>query len=93
MPLADLDAAFLRREVACVEQQPVLFNRSFLDNIAMGFAPAGGWGSPAERIAAVKAAATSALAHEFIMEKGGYDAAVTERGMLATVLYELVAHV
>lgn len=80
IPYPELDTSFLRRELAVVEQQPVLFNRTFLDNILFGYAPPSGWPSETAKLEAVVTAATLAYAHEFIMDKGGYEMMVTERG-------------
>lgn len=71
--LAQVDPAWLRRQIGVVLQENVLFNRSIRDNIALAD-PA----TPTERIIA---AATLAGAHEFILElPEGYDTIVGERG-------------
>jgi subfamily B ATP-binding cassette protein HlyB/CyaB len=71
--LAQVDPAWLRRQIGVVLQENVLFNRSLRDNIALAD-PA----TPTERIIA---AATLAGAHEFILElPEGYDTIVGERG-------------
>ena len=62
----------LRKEIAMIPQDPVLFHRSLLENIRYGNLLA----SDEE----VKEAAKKASAHEFI-SKIGYDALVGERGV------------
>jgi len=70
MKLADL-----RRNIALVSQEPVLFNDTIYNNLALGTAVA----SRDE----ILAAARSAHAHEFIMQlPQGYDTMVGERGSL-----------
>jgi ABC-type multidrug transport system fused ATPase/permease subunit len=78
--LSNVDERILRTHVAVVEQQPVLFNMSFLDNIVFGFEPMNRWKSESAKLQAVQRAAKQAYAHDFIMDKGGYDSIVTERG-------------
>jgi subfamily B ATP-binding cassette protein MsbA len=71
----DMRLADLRRNIAVVSQEPVLFNDTIYNNLALGKGAA----SRDEIIAAAK----SAHAHEFIMslEGGlGYDTVVGERG-------------
>ncbi len=71
--LAMVDTTWLRRQLGCVLQENILFNRSIRDNIALAEP-----GMPIERIIA---AATLAGAHEFILElPEGYDTIVGERG-------------
>jgi subfamily B ATP-binding cassette protein HlyB/CyaB len=71
--LAQVDPAWLRRQIGVVLQDNVLFNRSVRDNIALAD-PA----LPTERIIA---AATLAGAHDFILKlPNGYDTVVGERG-------------
>ena len=70
MKLADL-----RRNIALVSQEPVLFNDTIYNNLALGVAVA----SRDEIIAAAK----SAYAHDFIEKlPNGYDTIVGERGAL-----------
>jgi len=65
--------AELRRQVALVAQETVLFNDTVRFNIAVG--------RPGATDAQIEAAARHAFAHEFIMEKGGgYNTIVGERG-------------
>ena len=71
--LAQVDPAWLRRQVGVVLQENLLFNRSVRDNIALA--------DPALPMEAVIAAATMAGAHEFILElPEGYDTVLEERG-------------
>jgi subfamily B ATP-binding cassette protein HlyB/CyaB len=71
--LAQVDPAWLRRQVGVVLQDNILFNRSIRDNIALADP-----GMPNERVIA---AAKLAGAHEFILElPEGYDTVVGERG-------------
>jgi subfamily B ATP-binding cassette protein HlyB/CyaB len=71
--LAQVDAAWLRRQLGVVLQDNILFNRSVRDNIALA--------DPAMPIERVIAAATLAGAHEFILGlPEGYDTMVGERG-------------
>ena len=71
--LAQVDAAWLRRQLGVVLQDNILFNRSVRDNIALA--------DPAMPIEHVIAAARLAGAHEFILElPEGYDTIVGERG-------------
>lgn len=71
--LAQVDPAWLRRQIGVVLQENVLFNRSVRDNIALA--------DPALPMERVIAAATLAGAHEFILElPEGYDTIVGERG-------------
>jgi len=63
----------LRRQVALVTQDTILFNESLRHNIALG--------RPGATPEAVEAAARYAHAHEFIMERPqGYDTMVGEKG-------------
>ena len=71
--LAQMDPAWLRRQIGVVLQENVLFNRSVRDNIALA--------DPAIAVERVIAAAALAGAHEFILElPEGYDTIVEERG-------------
>ncbi|QQS15080.1 MAG: ATP-binding cassette domain-containing protein [Rhodospirillales bacterium] len=69
-----IDPAWLRRQVGVVPQEPVLFNRSVRDNIAL-----------ADRTVSmdrIVKAATMAGAHDFILQMPeGYDTQIEERGM------------
>jgi subfamily B ATP-binding cassette protein MsbA len=63
----------LRRQIAVVTQEVILFDETIRANIAFG--------RPGASEAQIEEAARNAFAHEFIMEKpGGYDAIVGEKG-------------
>ena len=63
----------LRRQVAIVTQETILFNESIRANLRLG--------RPEATNAEIEAAARAANAHEFIMAKeGGYDFVIGERG-------------
>jgi subfamily B ATP-binding cassette protein HlyB/CyaB len=71
--LAQVDPAWLRRQVGVVLQENLLFNRSVRENIALA--------DPALPMEAVMAAASMAGAHDFILElPEGYDTVLEERG-------------
>jgi len=71
--LAQVDPAWLRRQIGVVLQENVLFNRTVRENIALA--------DPAMPMEKVIAAATLAGAHEFILElPEAYDTIVEERG-------------
>ncbi len=71
--LAQIDPAWLRRQIGIVLQENFLFNRSVRDNIALADP-----GMPMERVIE---AAQLAGAHEFILElTQGYDTMVGEHG-------------
>jgi ATP-binding cassette subfamily B (MDR/TAP) protein 1 len=71
--LRSLNLAFFRSQMALVQQEPVLFGGSILDNIAYGKE-----GASREE---VEKAARSANAHGFIESfPNGYDTSVGERG-------------
>lgn len=71
--LAQIDPAWLRRQIGVVLQENFLFNRSVRDNIALADP-----GMPMERVVE---AAKLAGAHEFILELSqGYDTVVGEHG-------------
>ena len=68
-----LKMSALRRCIGFIQQQPILFNLSVLENIR--------YGKPSASIAEVEAAAKLANAHEFIRElDGGYEYQVSELG-------------
>ncbi|WP_342249591.1 type I secretion system permease/ATPase [Sphingomonas sp. OTU376] len=72
--LAQIDPAWLRRQIGVVLQENVLFNRSIRDNIALA--------DPALPIERVMTAARLAGAHDFILSlPQGYDTIVEERGV------------
>jgi len=71
--IAQIDPAWLRRQIGVVLQENLLFNRSIRENIALA--------NPAMPLEAVVEAATLAGAHEFIVRlPQGYDTVVEERG-------------
>lgn len=71
--VAQIDPAWLRRQVGVVLQENLLFNRSIRENIALA--------NPAMPLEQVIHAATLAGAHEFIVRlPQGYDTPVEERG-------------
>ena len=73
--LRDMRLADLRRNIAIVSQEPVLFNETIYNNLLLG--------RPDATRAEVEQAARDAFAHEFIinLEGGlGYDTIVGERG-------------
>jgi ATP-binding cassette subfamily B protein len=64
----------LRRQVAIVQQDPILFHRSLAENIA--------YARPAASVASIEQAARLANAHEFILRlPKGYGTLVGERGV------------
>ena len=72
--IANVTMESLRRQIAVVPQDPILFHRSLAENIA--------YGRPGASIAEITAAAGKAFAHDFIMALPlGYDSLVGERGV------------
>ena len=73
--IRELAVRDLRSLLGIVSQDPVLFNDTIFNNIAFGVEGAS--------LQEVQAAARTAGAHDFIMEKdGGYDAPAGERGSM-----------
>jgi ATP-binding cassette subfamily B protein len=73
-PLTELDPGWLRRQIAIVSQEPLIFSSSIAENIRYGRADA----SDEDLYAAAKAA----NAHDFIMQlPEGYATRVGERGV------------
>jgi len=71
--IRDLTLASLRRQVAQVTQETILFNDTVRNNIA--------YGQPDVKTAVVERAAKNALAHEFILRMPqGYDTVIGEKG-------------
>jgi subfamily B ATP-binding cassette protein MsbA len=71
--IRDLTLASLRRQVAQVTQETVLFNDTVRNNIA--------YGQPDVKAAVVERAARNALAHDFILRMPqGYDTVIGEKG-------------
>ncbi len=72
--IRDVTVGSLRKMIGIVPQEPVLFTGTIRDNIL--------YGSPDADENAMLRAATSANAHDFIMEQpDGYDTVVGERGV------------
>ena len=72
--LRDVKIASLRRQIALVTQETVLFNDTVLHNIA--------YGKPEATREEIEEAARVAFAHDFIMElPRGYETVVGERGV------------
>ena len=72
--LRDVKLSSLRRQIALVTQETVLFNDTVLHNIA--------YGRPEATQAEIEEAARIAFAHDFIMElPRGYETIVGERGV------------
>lgn len=65
--------ASLRSQMALVTQDVILFNDSIINNIA--------YGRPDFDMGRIEAAVRAACAHDFISERGGYDAIIGERGV------------
>jgi len=63
----------LRAQIALVTQEVILFNDSIINNIA--------YGRPDFDREKIEAAARAAYAHDFIMERGGYETLIGERGL------------
>jgi ATP-binding cassette, subfamily B, bacterial MsbA len=71
--IRDLTLASLRRQVAQVTQETILFNDTVRNNIA--------YGQPEVKTAVVEHAAQNALAHDFILRMPqGYDTVIGEKG-------------
>lgn len=72
--IADVTQASLRKAIALVPQEPILFHRSLADNI--------GYGRPSASMDDIVSAAEQAYAHDFIQSLShGYDTLVGERGV------------
>ncbi|WP_034159150.1 type I secretion system permease/ATPase [Sphingomonas sp. ERG5] len=72
--IAQIDPAWLRRQIGVVLQENLLFNRSIRENIALA--------NPAMPLGNVMAAAQLAGAHDFILTlPQGYDTIIEERGV------------
>lgn len=69
----DVSVKDLREQMALVSQDVVVFDQTFAENIACGRLDA--------KQEEIEAAARAANAHEFIMQKGGYQERVGERGV------------
>ncbi len=74
LDVRDVAQADLRRHIAYVPQEPLLFHRSIADNIA--------YGKPSTKKAEIEKAGRTAYVHEFARElPKGYDTLVGERGI------------
>jgi ATP-binding cassette subfamily B protein len=72
--IRDVQQASLRRQIAIVQQEPVLFHRSLAENIA--------YGKPGASRTEIEEAARLANAHDFIVKlPKGYETLVGERGI------------
>ncbi len=72
--IAQIDPAWLRRQIGVVLQENLLFNRSIRENIALA--------NPAMPLESVMAAAQLSGAHDFILTlPHGYDTIIEERGV------------
>jgi subfamily B ATP-binding cassette protein MsbA len=63
----------LRSQIALVTQEVILFNDSILNNVA--------YGRPDVDRSKTERAARAAYAHDFIIERGGYETLIGERGV------------
>jgi subfamily B ATP-binding cassette protein MsbA len=63
----------LRAQMALVTQEVILFNDSVVNNIA--------YGRPDFDMGKIEAAARAAYAHDFILDRGGYETVIGERGV------------
>jgi ATP-binding cassette, subfamily B, bacterial MsbA len=71
--IKDYKIASLRKQMSFVTQEPILFNDSIANNIALG--------TPTAPLTAIEKAATVANAHQFITAKeNGYNAVIGDRG-------------
>jgi subfamily B ATP-binding cassette protein MsbA len=71
--IRDLTLGSLRRQIAQVTQETILFNDTVRNNIA--------YGQPEVKAAVVEQAARNALAHDFILQMPqGYDTVIGEKG-------------
>jgi subfamily B ATP-binding cassette protein MsbA len=76
--IRDVSIKDLRRQIALVAQETILFNDTIRNNIALG--------RPGASDAEIEAAARHAYAHEFILQKPqGYDTIVGEKGAVLSV--------
>jgi ATP-binding cassette, subfamily B, bacterial MsbA len=66
--IRDVNLRTLRQQIGVVTQDPILFDDTIHNNIA--------YGSRHATREEVEAAAKKAFAHDFIMEKGGYDSSI-----------------
>ncbi len=74
IPIQDYSLQSLRGLISIVTQEPILFNSTIAENIALGM--------PQASHAEIEKAARIANAHDFIMQKEkGYDTNIGDRGM------------
>jgi subfamily B ATP-binding cassette protein MsbA len=71
--ISNAKLASLRGQLSLVTQETILFNDSIINNIA--------YGRPDFERARIEDAARAAYAHDFILERGGYDTLIGERGV------------
>src|SRR5215467_302234 len=71
--LRDSKLDSLRSQLALVTQEVILFNDSIINNIA--------YGRPEFDRNRIEDAARAAYAHDFVVERGGYDTVIGERGV------------
>ena len=71
--IRDAKLVSLRSQIALVTQDVILFNDSIINNIA--------YGRPDFDRERIESAARAAYAHDFIIERGGYDTLIGERGV------------
>src|SRR5215813_310397 len=71
--IQDAKLETLRRQIALVTQDVILFNDSIINNIA--------YGRPDFNRQRIEEAARAAYAHDFIVERGGYETVISERGV------------
>lgn len=71
--ICDAKLATLRAKLSLVTQDVILFNDSIINNIA--------YGRPDFERRRIEDAAKAAYAHDFIVERGGYDTLIGERGV------------
>jgi subfamily B ATP-binding cassette protein MsbA len=71
--IRDVKLASLRSQIALVTQDVILFNDSIINNIA--------YGRPDFDRAKIEDAARAAYAHDFVLDRGGYETLIGERGV------------
>jgi len=71
--IRDAKLESLRSQLALVTQEIILFNDSIINNIA--------YGRPEFDRERIETAARAAYAHDFIVERGGYETIIGERGV------------
>lgn len=71
--IRDATLSSLRAQIGLVTQDVILFNDSIINNIS--------YGRPDYDRNAIERAARAAYAHDFIVERGGYDTLIGERGV------------